>query len=287
MNLDWVKSVDSHNSTIINLESKYRQNAIISSVDYYDDKVYQKLDYRTNFSVDNEDVIDEVNKIVNILPTDSMNSLLLLDNEYFLIQYISKHIQQYKIQNDNIHKYIKLLTWISKSSNILANRLKLPKINKEFTGELVKRTYDFCPHRGNCQINYGNKKGKCCAPHYIHNLVQHDIVMTICYLEKCKNSTSFVLEQEIYKILKQINTIQFVINQMYLELSSFKNTNNKNDDIEKYHHNCKVEVVKNNVAKKFSFVDANVLDALDMNDSQENEIVSKRTNINTYRVWKE
>ena len=69
MNIDWVKSVDSHNSAVIALENKYRQNAIISSVDYYDDKVYQKLDYRTNFSVDNEDVTDEAIKIVNSPPT--------------------------------------------------------------------------------------------------------------------------------------------------------------------------------------------------------------------------
>jgi len=284
MNIDWVKSVDSHNSAVIALENKYRQNAIISSVDYYDDKIYQKLDYRTNFSVDNEDVTDEATKIVNSPPTDSMNSLLLLDNEYFLIQYISKHIQQYKIQSDNIVKYIKYLTWISSASNILANRLKLPKINKEFTGDLIKRTYDFCPHRGNCQINYGNKKGKCCAPHYIHNLVQHDILMTIYYLEKYKTSTSFVFEQEIFKILKQINTIQFVINQMYLELSSFKNIHTKNDDIEKYHHNCKIEPVKQ-VGKKFSFADANVVDVLD--DTPEDTQINRRTNMNTYRVWKE
>lgn len=292
MNIDWVKSVDSHNSSVITLENKYRNNALISSADVYDDKIYQKLDYRTNFSVDNEDVNDEINKIVNKSPTEAMNSLTLLDNEYFLIQFISKHIQQYKIQLNYLPKYIKYLTWISNASGILANRLKLPKITKEFTGDLVKRTYDFCPNRGSCQINYGNKKGKCCAPHYVHNIVQYDINMTINYLEKYNKQTdganinTFVFEQEVFKILKQVNTVQFVINQMYLELSSFKNVSNIND-IDKYHHNCKVEAPKTNATtKKFCFSDANVIDALDMNE-EETDNITKRGNMNTYRVWKE
>ena len=108
MNIDWVKSVDSHNISLIGLENKFRTKAELSTADVFDDKVYQKLDYRTNFSVDNEDVNDEVNKIVKNKPCESINSLILLDNEYFLIQYISKHIQQYKIKSDNIPKSHKL-----------------------------------------------------------------------------------------------------------------------------------------------------------------------------------
>lgn len=158
MNLDWTKSADSHNALIISYENKYRINAIVSSVDIYDDKAVQKLDYRTNFSVDNENVTDEANKIIKIKISEAVDSLTLLDYQYFLIQYISKHIQQYKIINQNIPTYIKFLSWIRDASLLLANRLKLTKVNKEFTGELVKRTYEFCPHRSNCQINYGKKK---------------------------------------------------------------------------------------------------------------------------------
>jgi hypothetical protein len=282
MNIDWVKSIDSNNNSIISLENKFRINAIISSADIIEDKVYQKLDYRTNFSVDNEDVNDEVSKIVKYKPSESVNSLILLDNEYFLIQYISKHIQQYKIKVDNIPKYIKYLTWISEASDILSNRLKLPKIVKPYNGDLIKRTYDFCPHRSNCQINYGTKKGKCCAPHYIHNLVTYDLNMLIKYLEKNKEGGAFVFEQEVFKILKHINTVQFIINQMYLELASFKN-NVINNEIEKYHHNCKVEDPKANNNRKFAFSDPNIADIL--NDEPE-EIEHKRTNMNVYREWK-
>jgi hypothetical protein len=288
----WIKSVDSNNTAIITLENKYRVNATVSTADVFDDKTVQKLDYRINFSVDNENVKDEADNIISKSPSDTMNSLQLLDHEYFLIQYISKHIQQYNIRTNNIDMYIKYLTWISEASLILSNRLKLSKINKEFTGDLIKRTYDFCPHRSNCQINYGKKKGKCCAPHYVHNIVHNDILMMIKYFEKNRNNSVFAFDQELFKVLKQINTIQFVINQMYIELSTFKNTLlNNNNDIEKFHHNCKIEEIKPINARNFRFSNmANLL--VDDDDDDSTNIVEPKTeptrsNMNVYRVWKE
>ena len=290
MNIDWTKSVDSYNSTIISDENKYRLNAIVSSVDIFDDKAIQKLDYRTNFSVDNENVTEEANKIVKIRISEAIDSLTLLDYQYFLIQYISKHIQQYKIINQNISTYIKYLTWIKDASLLLSNRLKLPLIKKEFNGELTKRTYDFCPHRGNCQINYGKKKGKCCAPHYVHNLVHNDVCILIKYLEK-NNNTLFAFDQELFKILKQVNTTQFVINQMYIELSSFKNSiTNHQNNIEKFHHNCKVEEP---IAPSKPYRFSEMIKILQEEEDEEEEEETKqqvhqpRSNINTYRVWKE
>ena len=288
MNIDWVKSVDSNNMAIITSENKFRLNAVISSVDIFDDKTIQKLDYRTNFSVDNENVTDEAEKIVKNPPNESMNSLVLLDHEYFLIQYISKHIQQYKLINANIPTYIKFLVWIREASLILSNRLKLPKITKEFTGDLIKRTYDFCSHRSNCQINYGKKKGRCCAPHYVHNVVYHDVNTVILYLNKNTSEMLFAFDQELFKILKQINTIQFVINQMFIELSTFKNSiSNKFNDIERFHHNCKVEEVIPINNRNFRFSD--MAKILGEEDSDEEHIIEpqKRANMNVYRTWKE
>jgi hypothetical protein len=283
----WIKSVDSNNNAIIIMENKFRSNAIISTADIFDEKTIQKLDYRTNFSVDNENVKDEAHNIIKNIPTESMNSLQLLDYEYFLIQYISKHIQQYNVRNENIGMYINFLSWIRDASLILSNRLKLPKINKEFMGDLIKRTYDFCPHRSNCQINYGKKKGKCCAPHYVHNIVYSDVMMMIKYFEKNKDNTVFVFDQELFKILKQINTIQFVINQMFIELSTFKNTllNNSND-IEKFHHNCKSEEPKQPMTKSNRFSEMIKVLGDDESD-KEIDHDTKRNNMNVYRVWKE
>jgi hypothetical protein len=282
MNIDWTKSVDSHNASTISYENKYRLNAIVSSVDIFDDKAVQKLDYRTNFSVDNENVIEEANKIIKIEISEKIDSLTLLDYQYFLIQYISKHIQQYKIINQNIPIYIKYLTWIKDAAFLLSNRLKLPKINKEFSGELIKRTYEFCPHRSNCQINYGNKKGRCCAPHYVHNLVYNDLSTLVKYFEK--NNILFAFDQELFKILKQVNTIQFVINQMYIELSSFKNDAlSKQNNIEKFHHNCKTE--EPIIPKKGNRFG----EMMKLLDDDEDEDIQKpvRSNMNVYRVWKE
>jgi len=291
MNIDWIKSVDNHNTEIILLENKFRTNAIVSCADMFDEKSNYKLDYRINFSVDNENVTEEAENIVKKQPTESINSLQLLDNSYFLIQYISKHIQQYKIQLSNLNTYIKYLEWIRDASLILSNRLKLPKlpkITKESTNDLIKRTYDFCPHRSNCQINYGKKKGTCCAPHYVHNLVYSDINITIYYIEKYRDSNIFIFDTEVFKILKQINTIQFVINQMFIELSSFKtNCVNINDEIEKYHHNCK-QIETNLPRNKLNFSNPNVIKILvdDDDDDDEKPVVSKQSNLNTYRVWK-
>jgi len=290
MNIDWVRSVDNHNTEIILLENKFRSNAIMSCADMFDEKSNHKLDYRINFSVDNENVTEEAENIVKKAPNESINSLQLLDNSYFLIQYISKHIQQYKIQINNLNKYEKYLEWIRDASLILSNRLKLPKITKEFNGELIKRTYDFCPHRSNCQINYGKKKGTCCAPHYVHNLVHNDITMTISYIKKYKESTTFMFDTEVFKILKQINTIQFVINQMFIELSSFKtNCVNINTDIEKYHHNCK-QIDINLNKQKLNFSNPNVIKLLSNDDDDDDEKPQepqKNTNLNTYRIWKQ
>ena len=287
MNFDWIKSVDSNNNGIIILENKFRNNAIVSTADVFDDKVIQKLDYRTNFSVDNENVTEEANKIVKMKINESMDSLQLLDHEYFLIQYISKHIQQYNLLSQNIPTYINYLSWIKDASLLLANRLKLPKIAKEFTGDLVKRTYDFCPHRSNCQNNYGKKKGKCCAPHYVHNVVHYDVSMMIKYLEKNQVNTVFAFDHELFKVLKQINTIQFVINQMFIELSTFKNNiSNHANDIEKFHHNCKVDEPKVLPSKGFRFAD--MIHLIDEDEDEEPKIVNeKRSNMNVYRVWKE
>ena len=282
MNIDWTKSVDSYNSTIISDENKYRLNAIVSSVDIFDDKAIQKLDYRTNFSVDNENVTEEANKIVKIRISEAIDSLTLLDYQYFLIQYISKHIQQYKIANQNIPLYIKFLSWIKDAALLLSNRLKLQKINKEFTGELTKRTYDFCPHRGNCQINYGNKKGKCCAPHYVHNFVHNDVATLIKYFEK--NNILFAFDQELFKILKQINTVQFVINQMFIELSSFKNEVQNRKQIEKFHHNCKIdEPIIHKKGNRFG----EMMKLFDDDDDDDTHQIPVRKNINVYRTWKD
>jgi len=285
MNIDWIKSVDSNNTSILILENKFRSNAQVSCADMLDDKSNNKLDYRTNFSVDNENVTEEAENIIKKKPAEQQNSLQLLDNSYFLIQYVSKHIQQYKIQLSNLNKYIKYLEWIRDSSLILSNRLKLPKISKEFTGDIMKRTYDFCPHRANCQINYVKKKGVCCAPHYIHNLVANDINLTIKYIEKYKETNTYMFDAEVFKILKQINTIQFVINQMFIELSSFKvNCVNVNTEIEKFHHNCKIEEKKHVQSRNNNFPNFHVLGD-DTDEEEDTTKNTKSTTLNTYRTW--
>jgi hypothetical protein len=106
--------------------------------------------------------------------------------------------------------------------------------------------------------------------------------MLIKYLEKNKEGSAFVFEQEVFKILKHINTIQFIINQMYLELASFKNYV-VNNEIEKYHHNCKIEDTKINNNRKFAFSDPEIAEVF--HDDAE-EVECKRTNMNVYREWK-
>ena len=103
-------------------------------------------------------------------------------------------------------------------------------------------------------------------------------------MDKNKNNNIFIYDQEVFKILKQINTIQFIINQMFLELSSFKNSVNTPNEIEKYHHNCKIEEPKPLNTRKFVFSDPEVMDAVHGEEEPVHEI--KRSNMNVYRQWK-
>jgi hypothetical protein len=114
--------------------------------------------------------------------------------------------------------------------------------------------------------------------------------MTIQYIEKYKESNSFMFDTEVFKILKQINTIQFVINQMFIELSSFKvNCVNINTDIEKYHHNCKVEEKKQIKYRNGSLLNFKILAESDDEEEEviEDKNILKSVNLTTYRVWKE
>jgi hypothetical protein len=114
--------------------------------------------------------------------------------------------------------------------------------------------------------------------------VQYDVDSLIKYLDKNRNNNIFIYDQEVFKILKQINTIQFIINQMFLELSSFKNSVTNLNDIEKHHHNCKIEDLKPINGRKFTFSDPEVIDAIHGEEEPVPEI--KRTNMNVYRQWK-
>ena len=75
---------------------------------------------------------------------------------------------------------------------------------------------------------------------------------------------------------------------MFIELSSFKNNiSNQQNNIEKFHHNCKVEesVVH---TKPFRFAEMIKLLSEDEDDEDDKkEVQQSRSNINTYRVWKE
>ena len=112
--------------------------------------------------------------------------------------------------------------------------------------------------------------------------------MMIKYFEKNKNNSIFAFDQELFKVLKQINTIQFVINQMFIELSTFKNSlTNHLTDIEKYHHNCKVEEIKPQNIKNFRFSAQFLADDSDNDETEPEKEEQKRSNMNVYRVWKE
>ncbi len=169
-----------------------------------------------NFSIDNEKILNEINKIISITNFGDYNSLDLLKKEDLITTYLTKSI----VQNNNKDTdfIINNLVWLKKCSAKLAKRLKQKLIHHNIDNlkknKIIRSSYKFCSFKNNCNYNY-NKNKKCCyADHYVHNLVYADLDVLIKYISL--NKTSLYNKE----VIKCVNTISFVIKHMYEELDN-------------------------------------------------------------------
>jgi hypothetical protein len=218
----------------------------ISSLDLTDElqKLLAENKFINNIDVKIEeleiDYYSKMNEIKNTFETQNINdlyknklSLEILQKELEIIKLISK----YSLQNNKL-EYVFIITslkYLHSLSEILRNRLKQAPINfnkHSKNNNIIRCSYKFCNFKENCTYNYIKKNHQCYQDHYVHNMVSHDVLSLISYIELNNMNNSQILHNK--EILKTINTLSFVIGHMESELRA-KCLYAEQKDWEKYH----------------------------------------------------
>ena len=185
-----------------------------------------------SFSLENEQILTEINNIIDDDKITTYNSLEILKKQDLVSSYLSK-----SMQNNNINKVflIKLLNWICITSKELATRINMPIFNHDKSNiqvdRIIRSSYKFCNFKHTCNYNYDNKKKGCYADHYVHNMVYADLNALLVCIEMYYKDQEIIQNKEF---IKCVNTISFVIKHMYEELNNLCLYINK-DEYEKFH----------------------------------------------------
>jgi hypothetical protein len=150
-----------------------------------------------------------------------LNALEVIQMQLKVVNHMSRHFKLYRL--DNLDTYLRGLHWICDTSELLASSIKQP-VNRNKTNILMRSSYKFCNKKADCQNQYGflfNKKTKgCINDHYVHNKVVSDIDNLLNYIEKNRNCPDQHVNLET-ELRKGIETVNYVVNHMHQELSSF------------------------------------------------------------------
>ena len=185
-----------------------------------DNNMYIKINQLENDYLEKikyiEDLYENNVKIENI---KAKNSLLILQHELEIIKILSKYTLQNKVLNYNFFKICLLL--LLEFSEILRIRLGQKEIihyvKMNNTNNIIRCSYKFCTYQANCLYNYNLKsKQLCYQDHYVHNMVSADLKILLNYIKENTDSNNNIIHTK--EILKTINTLSFVINQMETEL---------------------------------------------------------------------
>jgi hypothetical protein len=199
------------------LESnEYIENLIknYNFVDNLENKInIQETDYNVNIDeINNLDILDIKKKY------EDKNSLHILQKELLIIKLLSKYsLQSQNLDNDFVIKCLKICFELSEILRKQINQKQIKITNKK---NIQRCSYKFCNFKENCNYNYSKKKNNYCyQDHYVHNMVSHDLLVLIYYIED-DEFESINKNESLKEILKSINTISFVINHMELELKA-------------------------------------------------------------------
>jgi hypothetical protein len=218
------KDIITPNSDIINYINKNKfTNNIEVKIDELEIDFNSKMQEIIN-TFENEDIT----KLYK-----NKNSLEILQKESEIVKLISK----YSLQNNKLEYtfIVNCLRYLYELSEILRGRLKQTNVsfNKTTNAVIVRCSYKFCNYKENCTYNYGKKGLACYQDHFVHNMVSHDVMALISYIEEHHQDGDMIMHNK--EILKTINTLSFVIGHMEGELKS-KCLYNDIKDCEKYHH---------------------------------------------------
>jgi len=152
-------------------------------------------------------------------------------DDFHLLERASTSAKNIKFQfNKNYDANAKsFIEWITTSLELLrdicfelADRNKQPilvsTVQQKKADHLFRNSYKFCEYGYMCKFTYENQQ-KCYAQHFVYNLVHMDLIEALNYIATNYSNNNVCLDE----LKTSINTITFVINHMYNEMSNLKN----------------------------------------------------------------
>jgi hypothetical protein len=183
-------------------------------------EVLSKISFINTLSFDShasssQDVLSFENIV--ILDFTKYNDIKLLEYQSF----VANKLKQYCLDfNDTEFKMIKELNWLSETSNYLAKKYnqKILVHSRRRYENIPRNSYKFCNFGYTCK--FSTNKQKCRGQHFVFNLVKADVDEVLCYINDNKDFN-------IKEISTSLNTISFVFNHMYDEMSKINIEKNK------------------------------------------------------------
>ena len=222
--MNWADLNDKNNTDVVLAEMRFVKNTLTDG-----NLLVSKNTEEVSSACINDEIEilkQNINTTILVIGTPNhefkqYNALVLIEYQLKVINYMLKFFKIHRLQE--VSDYEPYLIWLMASSEYLATSIK-QNINRSKSATLMRSSYKFCNKKSDCQTHYGflfQKKTRCCMnDHYVHNKIVSDIDNLIEYLRRNIKSASnkVVVETELKKGLETIN---YVINHMFQELSSF------------------------------------------------------------------
>tara|TARA_Y100000816_G_C25992643_1_gene518520 strand:- start:142 stop:873 length:732 start_codon:yes stop_codon:yes gene_type:complete len=218
-------------SELINFEEFYKINKTENF--YQDDEQEKNFDINNvEFSLNNENILNEINKILEEDNLSELTALELLQKQDLVSSYISKSMQNNVINKKYFYENVR---YLKNTSKILSDKLnvKIYNHNYEFVKKekIVRSSYKFCNYKHSCSYNYDKGKKGCYADHYPHHMVYADCDALLYCIDKYYENDDEISNKELIRCL---NTISFVIKHMLEELNNLC-LYSKKEDFDKFH----------------------------------------------------
>jgi len=224
----WANLNDSYNLDVILIENENIKQYIPKKnpIKYESDNI--KIENNINM----EDIIN------NILIDDykNLNKLQILEKQNLVSSFLIKYFRNLKSEEIIWSKFKPYLNWILETSKFILDKTSL-KIQSFKVDKIYRSSYKFCVKKDECENFYGllinkkiNRSCKCLGDHYVHYKIISDLT---CLFEVLDNN-----ENELINNLRIcLDTINYVIHHMYLELNNFNiyYSKQENFNINKYY----------------------------------------------------
>lgn len=146
------------------------------------------------------------------LTKETICEIDILKHQIYVAGQLKKYITSC-LENSNkfdIELHISKLEWLAKSSLFLSKKRSQRDIRfKKKQDHIQRNSYEFCEFGSKCF----NRESKCNKKHFVYNYVYCDICELIRYL-------STELNKNTKEIFTSINTINYVLNHMFDEISN-------------------------------------------------------------------